>query len=136
MKRLIRNYLFHVFALWILSVVLPGGVTITNNLNSFLIAAAILTLLNLLLKPVLKILFFPINALTLGLFSLVINAIVFLIFIKISPSVQIHSWNFPGLNYMNIIIPNVNLPDYVVIFIASFIVSFVTNIFMYLVDDN
>ncbi|USS93620.1 phage holin family protein [Fructilactobacillus ixorae] len=39
-------------------------------------AAAVLTLLQVLIKPVLSLLFLPINILTFGLFNLVLNALI------------------------------------------------------------
>jgi putative membrane protein len=52
------------------------GVTITG-FGSALVAALILGLLNALVRPLLVVLTLPITVLTLGLFLLVINAIVF-----------------------------------------------------------
>ena len=48
-----------------------------DSLGSAIIGAAILGLLNALIKPVLIILTFPITLLTLGLFIFVINALLF-----------------------------------------------------------
>jgi len=42
-----------------------------------LIVGACLTLFNMFIKPIIKILTLPINMLTLGLFSLVVNGVVF-----------------------------------------------------------
>ncbi len=42
-----------------------------------LLAAVVLGLLNVLVKPILTILTFPITVITLGLFSFVINAVIF-----------------------------------------------------------
>ena len=60
-----------------LSYLLPG-----IHMDSFvtaLILALVLAVLNLLIKPLLVILTFPITILTLGLFLLVINAIIILL---------------------------------------------------------
>jgi len=48
-----------------------------DSLGSAIIGAAILGLLNVLIKPILIILTFPITLLTLGLFIFVINALLF-----------------------------------------------------------
>jgi putative membrane protein len=50
------------------------GVQVTDY-QTALIAAVVLALLNTFVKPILKILTFPITVLTLGLFLLVINAL-------------------------------------------------------------
>src|SRR5690606_23704955 len=50
-----------------------------DNFTSAIIFAVVLSLLNLIVKPILSILTLPINLLTLGLFSLVINAVIILL---------------------------------------------------------
>lgn len=50
-----------------------------DGIETGVIVAFIMTLLNIFVKPILKVLSFPINILTLGLFSLLIN--VFLVYI-------------------------------------------------------
>ncbi len=56
--------------------VLPGRLEI-RDLGSVLVFAFVLGVLNALVRPVLLLLTLPLNILTLGLFTLVINAIVF-----------------------------------------------------------
>ena len=51
------------------------GVSV-NNYTTAIIVAVVLGLLNTFVKPILKILSFPITLLTLGLFLLVINVII------------------------------------------------------------
>ena len=55
---------------------LPTGVEI-DGFQKALISAAVFGVLNALIKPILQVLAFPITFLTLGLFSLIINAIIF-----------------------------------------------------------
>ena len=52
------------------------GFTVSNGLKGFLIAGLILGLLNLTVKPILKVIAFPVIFITLGLFNIVINAII------------------------------------------------------------
>lgn len=132
MKGLLRNFLFHLLALW-LTQQWVSGLTIRGGLDTYLLAAFILSLLNLLLKPVLKLLFFPVNAISLGLFSLVINAGVFYLFLHLVPEVTITEWVFPGIKLGTIVIPSQPLSFWMTLFIVSFSVSVVTNFFTYLV---
>jgi len=55
---------------------LVSGITV-NPIWVALIVGACLTLFNMFIKPIVNILTLPINIITLGLFSLVINAILF-----------------------------------------------------------
>jgi putative membrane protein len=67
------RWLLNAFALWVVSEVVPGihaeGVVPT------LVAALVLGIFNAILRPVLLILTLPLNLLTLGLFTFVINAL-------------------------------------------------------------
>ncbi|NEP58641.1 MAG: phage holin family protein [Symploca sp. SIO2G7] len=55
---------------------LPTGVEI-DSFQKALISAAVFGLLNALLGPILRVLAFPITFLTVGLFAIVINGIIF-----------------------------------------------------------
>lgn len=74
MKYLI-NLLVTAVAAYLLSTYVFSSVHF-DSFKSTLIFAFVLGLLNTLVKPILSLFTFPINFLTLGLFSLVINAIV------------------------------------------------------------
>lgn len=52
-----------------------SGFSITKNFQNLLTLTGTFTVINILIKPVLKLVFAPFIALSLGLFSLVINAI-------------------------------------------------------------
>jgi len=56
-----------------------GDMSETNGLLTALLVAAVLGLLNALLKPILILLTLPVTVVTLGLFLLVINAVIVLI---------------------------------------------------------
>lgn len=72
---LLLIWILNAVALLIVAYILPG-ITVAS-FGSALIAALVLGLLNTLVKPVLVILTLPITVVTLGLFLLVLNALVF-----------------------------------------------------------
>lgn len=67
--------------------VIPG-ITISSFVSA-LIAAVVIALINLFIKPILIFLTLPINILTLGLFILVINALLFLFVAYLVPGVEV-----------------------------------------------
>lgn len=73
---IIMRVLFNALGLLLIANLIPG--IIVSNFYAALIAAIILGVFNAILKPILLILTLPITILTLGLFSLVINATLFL----------------------------------------------------------
>lgn len=72
---LLLVWILNAVALLIVAYILPG-ITVAS-FGSALIAALVLGLLNTLVKPLLIVLTLPITIVTLGLFLLVLNALVF-----------------------------------------------------------
>lgn len=72
---LLLVWILNAVALLVVAYILPG-ITVAS-FGSALIAALVLGLLNSLVKPLLVVLTLPITIVTLGLFLLVLNALVF-----------------------------------------------------------
>lgn len=72
-RGVLLRWVINAFALWLVSLLVPGieadGVAVT------FLAALVLGILNALVRPFLFLLTLPINLLTLGLFTLVINGV-------------------------------------------------------------
>lgn len=81
--KIFLNWLIYAVAIMITAYLLPG-VSIEGFVAA-LILAVVLGAINAFIKPVVVILTLPINILTLGLFTLVINALLILLAAKIVP---------------------------------------------------
>ena len=75
MIKLAVKWLLYAAALMFVANVI-GGIEV-RSLGSALVAAAVIGLLNMLVRPVLVVLTLPVTVITLGLFLLVINALLF-----------------------------------------------------------
>lgn len=73
---ILLRWLINAAALLLAAYLIPGFVV--SSFYAALIAALVLGLLNALVRPVLILLTLPINVLTLGLFTFVINAVLIL----------------------------------------------------------
>lgn len=60
-------------AVWLVAAYVPG-VTVRQGIGSYALVAVLFAVVNVLVKPVLKVLSFPFLIVTLGLFLVVINA--------------------------------------------------------------
>ena len=74
--RLLARFLVIAGAVWVVAAVVPG-VTVSQGVGSYLLIALVFAVVNLVVKPILKLLSFPLLLLTLGLFLIVINAALF-----------------------------------------------------------
>lgn len=72
---LLLRWLISAAAIFIVPFIVPG-VSIENPWNA-LMAALVIGLINLFIRPILIVLTLPVTVLTLGLFTLVINALLF-----------------------------------------------------------
>ena len=72
--RIIIRILINAVALWA-AASLIDGITLSSDFVSVLVVAAVFGLVNAFLKPIAQVLSFPLIILTLGLFTLVVNAV-------------------------------------------------------------
>lgn len=72
---ILLRWLISAAAIFVVPYIVPG-VTVSNFWNA-IVAALVIGLINVLVRPVLVILTLPVNILSLGLFTLVINAVLF-----------------------------------------------------------
>ncbi len=133
MKNILRIYLFHLFALLVVTELLKPGFSIGGGTQNFLLAALVISLLNVLLKPLLKILFLPITALTVGLFSFIIIIGVFYVFTRLVPEITIQTWNFPGYQLFGFEIVGFEMSMHLTLAIAALLVSLITNFLFFLI---
>ncbi|MBA3498568.1 MAG: phage holin family protein [Gemmatimonadales bacterium] len=78
MRSLLLHWLSNALALWIAAFVVPG-LAFSGGPVRLLIVAAIFGVVNSLLRPLLTVLTCPLIVLTLGLFTLVLNAVMVLV---------------------------------------------------------
>jgi putative membrane protein len=73
--RVLLVWILNAIALWLVTLVLPG-VRVDDELSAFL-TAIVLGLVNAVIKPILIVLTLPVTVLTLGLFLLALNGLLF-----------------------------------------------------------
>lgn len=78
MSALILHWVLNAAALWAAAAILPG-LEFTGGVGRLLLVAAVFGLVNATLRPLLTILTCPLIVVTLGLFTLVINALMLLV---------------------------------------------------------
>jgi putative membrane protein len=89
--RLLLNWILSALAVWIVSRIVPG--IFVSGFTEALIAALVIGFINATIGALLKILTFPITLLTLGLFWLIINALMLkLASALLSPGFQVRTF--------------------------------------------
>lgn len=94
MRRLILSLLINGVALYAVSAFLTENVVAVGGVKLYLLAAVLVGVLNVLVKPLLKILSFPFIFITGGLFLIVINALILRILVYVLAVLNFESIKF------------------------------------------
>ncbi len=88
--------------------------------------------INLILVPLLRILFLPLNLLTLGLFAWLTNVLALYALTTVVSDFQLLPYTFAGLNLNGLIVPSYELSPFLVAVVASFLIGFITHFLQWL----
>lgn len=126
MKYILRVIIFNIFSLWLIKEIV-AGLILPRGWFPVVIAGLILSFLMIIVKPILKILFIPVNILTFGLLSWIINVFVIYLLTILMPEVQIVPWLFPGFSYSGFTLPEIQVNYLVSLISVSLGITLVSN---------
>src|SRR3990167_2564582 len=131
MKTLLRYFLINLTSLYFATRIIPG-LTYTRGIKTLFIGALAFMLINFILVPLLKILFLPLNLLTLGLFAWLINVLALYALTTVVSDFALIPYNFPGALVFGFTIPATELTAFWVAVVASFMIGFITHFLQWL----
>jgi len=120
MRGIVRDIVFNTFSLFILTQ-LFNGIRILGGLPELVISGSVLSLLSFVLKPILKVIAFPFNAITFGAFSIVINAIVLYTLTLIVKQVRITAFTWNGIHIAGFVVPRMQFNTFVAFFVIALV---------------
>ena len=85
--KILLHWIILTLGVWVTAYLVPG--IAVSGIAAVLIAGACLGIINMIIKPILKLIMLPINIVTLGLFSVILNALLFWLLSVIVPGVTI-----------------------------------------------
>lgn len=133
MKHLLRLYLIHLLAL-IFLISINRGFTVSGNWVSLAYAGLLLTIVTIFIKPFLKLLFLPINMITLGFFSWIINIGILYVLILIAPQIKIDEWSFPGTAVGSYAFPAFHLSKMLNFIVSALLLALTIKVLKWLSD--
>ena len=83
--RLLIRIIINMFGLWLAAYIVPRISLADDSLITLLLLAVVFGLINALIRPIVRILTFPITILTLGLFAFVVNALMLMLTAWLTP---------------------------------------------------
>lgn len=131
MKSIIRRIVFYSVALYLTSQI-ATGLTISGGLTNYLIGGIVLSLLFMIVKPVLGIITLPLNIITLGLFSFVVNAIILYLLTIFVPNISISAFTLKGFSLAGFVVPSFSVNNFFAYVAASILLSFIVGLLRWL----
>jgi len=131
MKKHLRVFFFSIFALWLVKTVLPG-VSYSGGFKTLIWASLVLTLVNIIIRPLINLLILPINLITLGSFRWLVNVATLYLVTVFVPQLKITGFLFTGLTFNGFIAPQVYLTSFWVLVLASFLISLTVTFLLWL----
>lgn len=109
-------------------------IKIGSEPQNILIVLGSLLLVSIVIHPIFSIILIPVNILTFGLLSFIINIALLFAFIKFLPGFSISPYNFPGANIEGVIIPSIYLDKFMVVIAAAAIITIANKILKIIFD--
>lgn len=103
------------------------GLTYSGGFQTLALGALGLMLINLAIIPLLKVMFLPLNILTLGIFTWVINVVALYLLTTLIPQFKLVPYFFQGYNLNGFTIPAWPLNILQVAILASFLIGFISH---------
>mgnify|MGYP001817052962 CR=1 FL=1 len=117
--KLILRILINAFAIWLTSLIL-SNFTFSGSVFNLIIVAIIFGLVNAVIRPVIKLLTLPINVVTLGLFTLVINTAMLMLTVWLSGTLSLEGGIFSS---------------FLTAFIGAIIISIISTVLSWFLPD-
>lgn len=131
MKSLLRSFLINTVAIFFTAKFITG-LSYSDRLETLFWAGLGLTLVNLLAKPIIKLLTLPINLLTLGVFSWAIDVLMLYIVTLLVPGFSINAFQFLGFSRYGFVIPPFYVSTFLSFIFSSIIISFIVSFLSWL----
>ncbi len=117
MKRIIRTLIFSATSLYLTSL-WNKGVVLSFKPTDFIILVLALVALNYIINPLMKVILFPFNLITLGTISLIVYFFLFHLLVQYFSIIKVTAWTFNGFYinyYLNLALTAISI---------SFIINF------------
>lgn len=132
MKTILRNIGIYTLILYFLPFIIPG-VEIEGGAATLFTAGIALALMFLILKPILNIISFPVNIITLGLFSIFTNVLILYLLTVFITDVSVTSFTYDKTEFAGFITPKISFNTFFAYLYTAFVLSFIDSFAKWLI---
>ncbi len=133
MKSIVKKILIVFISLYSLTQIIDQ-ITINSGWYGLFYGSVILGAFYWILKPILGIILFPINMITLNLTSWLIDIIIFYIWTLTFPMIRISDWQFPGINIGSLIIFPYEFTGWQIYLVSAILLSLLLKFYRWLLN--
>lgn len=134
MKGLLRRFLFYTIALFATTQFL-AGFHLSGGLQIYIITGIILSFMMVILKPVLNLISMPLNIITFGFASFLVNVVILFLLTVFVAQVSVEPFTLPGISFAGFAIPPIGLNKWFAYLVASLVLSAVYSILTWVTTD-
>lgn len=132
MKKILKLTLLFTFSL-ITANQIWGNLSFQTIPLSIIKTALVLSIFEVILKPILRIILFPINLLTLGLFRIVIDTLGLYLAVFLFSDFKLNPINTVSTNWWGISIPAFNFVGFFTYLVTSVTIGLILNFFNFII---
>ncbi len=130
-KSVLRTVLINALAIWLASRLIPGF-TVPLSEQSIITAAVILSIMEKLIRPVIKLVLLPLSFITFGLTNWLISAALIYGLAFIVPEIHLEHFRFHGFSYEGIVLSARDLNIIVVTILTALVIKLTQSFLMWL----
>ena len=124
MRHLIKSFIITIATLYLTYSLVPT-INFGIDLKNIALFAGGIWVISQLINPIFSVVLLPINLLTFGLLSYILNIAFVFALINFLPGFSVSAYNFPGANIDGLILPQVSFNQMGTILVVALIITFV-----------
>lgn len=123
MRHLIKSFIITAATLYLTYSLVPT-INFGLDIKNIALFAGGIWVISQLINPIFSVVLLPINLLTFGLLSYILNIAFVFALINFLPGFSVSAYNFPGANIDGLILPQINFNQMGTILVVALIITF------------
>jgi putative membrane protein len=134
-RLILRSLAINIASVYLTIQILSGIITYVGGLETLILAAVLISVANLLVKPLINLFLLPIHLLTLGLSRWLANLLTLYLVTLFIPSLSVHSFTSQKLDLMYLIVPPIHFSAFGAFIVATLTLTAVFHFLYWLFQD-
>lgn len=135
LRLLLRSLAINLASVFIAVNVLSGIVTYIGGIRTLFLAATVIAVANLIVRPIINLLLLPIHLVTLGTFRWLANVLTLFLATRFIPGLQIHPFTSHRISLPFLIIPSIDFSAFGSFLYVTLIFTLIFHFLYWLFQD-